>query len=487
MLRRIVFSLLWLAGTAGCCGTAEATITFSRGAVIALTNATSAGIQAIAVADLNHDGKADILSVQPADNAVNVYINDGTGAFGNPTAFPTAMNPVAVTTGDFNHDGNPDMAIVAQDGDVVTVYLGDGTGSFLLNGTSSPRDWPVDRAPLALVAADLNNDGFADLAILSDSSIHLLKSNGDGTFVAFSPPSISIGRGQSGAVAIAAGRLSSLRNFIDLAVSTASAVSVLLNNGDGTFGSPSFAATGLVNPQGLAIGEFDGDTHAPDTNPDIAVINGNDVSTTVIILQGNGAGQFTPYDTASVQASAECGSVAIVAVDLDGDGKQDLAVGSAGTVCGTTGQIQLYCQQTSADCVDTNPHAPPDAGGFQLQLPRGSLIGDVSALQSGDINGDGMPDLVAVESADLKAIKILINAGPSVAPTNTPAPSTPTGTPTASPTSPPSPNRNTTDSGDSCAIAPAQQHHWWTWTILPAIWIAIRLARRTLLYVPQRT
>ncbi len=476
-LRWILLSLVGGLGAAVWLGRAEASITFLRGALITLNGATSNGIQAIAVADLNHDGKADIIAVQPGDNAVAVYINDGTGAFPNLQTLPTAQNPVAVVTGDFNKDGIPDLAIVANDVDKVSVYMGDGSGNFV-----NPHDWDVDPAPVGIAAADFNGDGNTDLAVLSNSSIRILKSNGDGTFTDIG--SIPTGRGQTSAVAIVAGHLNSAHNYVDLAVSNATTVTAFFNNGDGTFATPAFAATGLASPQGLAIGEFDGDTHAADNNPDIAVINGNDINTTVTILQGNGAGQFTAYDTNTAFADAECGATALVAVDLDGDGKQDLAVGSAGDLCGTTGQIQLYCQQTSAVCADTSTHAISEAGGFQIQPLANARLGDVSALQSGDINGDGRPDLVAVEFPDLTTIKILLNVT-GVGPTDTPAPATPTGTPAASPTSTrvlsaatPTVAPTSVDSNDSCAISPAHRHDW-TWAMLPAIWIGGWFLRRS--------
>lgn len=429
-LPTILGSIVLSLGLAFWFGTAEAVIAFSRGSTISLNDVTSDGIQAIAVADVNRDGKADIIVVQPGIDMVAVYINDGMGAFPpNPITFGTNTTPVAVTTGDFNNDGKIDIAIVDTDADKVTTYLGDGTGNF-----TNPRDWDVDPSPIGIVAADFNNDLNADLAVLSDSSVHLLKSNGgsDGMFTDMG--SFPTGRGQSGAFAIAAGRISS-HNFNDLAVSNASTVTAYLNNGDGTFGSPFFAATSLTNPQGLVIGEFDGDTNTGDNNPDIAVINLTEPAT-VLILQGNGAGQFTTFDTSSL-ASAECGARALVSIDLDGDGKKDLAVASDNTSCGGgTGNVQLYCQQTSVACSETGQHSIPPAGGFQIQqAAAGVLLGDVTTVQSGDVDGDGHLDLVAVPAANLNTIRVLLNMGGSVVPTDTPSSGgTPTGTPAASPT-----------------------------------------------------
>jgi hypothetical protein len=146
------------------------------------------------------------------------------------------------------------------------VYLNNGSGNLI-----NPRDWFVDSSPVGIIAADFNNDLRDDLAVLSDDTVHLLKANSDGTFSDFSPASISTG--SSGNVAIAAGRINTSHNYVDLAISSAgsNSVSVLFGNNDGTFQSPFVivASPVLSNPQGLAIGEFDGDNA-----PDIAVISG---------------------------------------------------------------------------------------------------------------------------------------------------------------------------------------------------------------------
>jgi hypothetical protein len=212
---------------------------------------------------------------------------------------------------------------------------------------------------------------------------------------------------------------------------------VLFGNNDGTFQSPTVIQSGLSQPQGLAIGEFDVDSN---NNPDIAVISGIDVDTTVMILFQDNPGSFTASDTRSNQ-SAEIGSVAVVALDLDGDGKKDLAVGSLGQDNAPAGEVQLFCQQQSTVCLDQTAHASDTVANFQIQ-GNVAFTGTVTALQSGDLNGDGRPDLVAVDT-DIPAIKILINTTGQVTPTTpptvastTPQPTTATPTP-VSPTSTP--------------------------------------------------
>jgi hypothetical protein len=435
----VVFSVVlsWLALVLAA-RTAEARITFQAGpsSIDLSGDPPSDGVQAIAVADLNHDGKADLIVVHQASGDISVFLNSGSGAFNSPMVLSSDLSPIAVTTGDFDNDGNVDMAVVNDD-DTVTTYLGDSAGNF----TEPGNNYAVcgnDFGAVGVLAAHLDDDLYDDLAVLCDGSVYLLKSTGNGTFSAFSTPSINT-RG-SGNFAIAARRINSSHNYVDLAISSAGteSVTVLFGNNDGTFQSPFVIQSGLSNPQGLAIGQFYGDS-----NPDIAVISGTGIDATVDILEGDGAGGFTIQDTKST-SQAETGSDSIVALDLDGDGKTDLAVGSSDA---DFGLIALFCQQPSSVC---NDGANTVVANFQIQTIIGALNGLVTAIQSGDLNGDNKPDLVGLNS-DSSTIKILLNTtgsqtqtptpltSPSgtLQPTATPTPTVPTSTPTRTFTPPP--------------------------------------------------
>ena len=73
---------------------AEATITFQAGTSIDLSDdAPGDGVQAIAVADLNHDGKADLIVVHPDTGDISVFLNDGIGSFNLHTT--SELGPLA--------------------------------------------------------------------------------------------------------------------------------------------------------------------------------------------------------------------------------------------------------------------------------------------------------------------------------------------------------------------------------------------------------
>ena len=98
-----------------------------------------------------------------------------------------------------------------------------------------------------------------------------------------------------------------------------STVSILINNGDGTFRAHVDYATGK-SPAQVVVGDFNNDGKA-----DLAVANNGDQS--ISILLGNGDGTFRPrIDTVFPPYS---GTLSLSAYDLDNDGKLDIVVGPA--------------------------------------------------------------------------------------------------------------------------------------------------------------
>src|SRR5262249_5856339 len=165
------------------------------------------------------------------------------------------------------------------------------------------------------VAGDFNGDGRADLAVAgfdvftSASEVSVLLGNGDGTFP--TPVQNAVGNGPA---AIVAGDFNG-DGRVDLAVANSldSALSVLLGNGDGTFQPAQQYAVGL-QPIAIVAGDFNGDGRI-----DLAVVDiaSNDVS----ILLGNGDGTFQPAGDYSVGGAPDSLSEG----DFNGDARLCLA------------------------------------------------------------------------------------------------------------------------------------------------------------------
>lgn len=230
----------------------------------------------VAVADLNHDGKADIAAVGDDSydgvSALAVFLGNGDGTFAAPAGHNTTYNSFSnLVVADFNNDGIPDLA---DTGDNITVHLGRGDGTFrrpalfdgstsFLETTSGPRE--------SLAAADINQDGNLDILSLDYNT-----------------------------------------NILD----------VLLGNGDGTFQERSLFGTGPC-PKSIAVADLN-----HDGNLDVAVPDSCDNN--FVELAGNGAGNFVTRRSYSPRIQSQLSSVA--SGYLDSDNNLDLVVVDVGAI-----------------------------------------------------------------------------------------------------------------------------------------------------------
>ena len=103
------------------------------------TGTSATGPRAVASADINGDGKPDLVDVNKNENTVSVLLNTtavgaGTPTFATQQIFATGTSPVSVALADINGDGKPDM---------IVVNLTDNTVSVLLNTTSTGANVPT--------------------------------------------------------------------------------------------------------------------------------------------------------------------------------------------------------------------------------------------------------------------------------------------------------------------------------------------------------
>lgn len=125
----------------------------------------------VVVADLNSDGKPDILTADAAASTVGVLLNRGAGTFGPLRPYPTgpAQSLYGVSVADVNSDGKPDLMVTNTH--AANVLLGNGNGTFQ---PMTPYATGVTGASLAIAAADLNSDGRPDLVTANNLSISVL-------------------------------------------------------------------------------------------------------------------------------------------------------------------------------------------------------------------------------------------------------------------------------------------------------------------------
>jgi hypothetical protein len=108
----------------------------------------------VAVADLNGDGRSDLVTTNRGPNTVSVLLGNGDGTFGRrPTR--DGSDPRSVAVGDIDMDGLLDLAVTNLNSNTVSVLLGNGDGTFL-----AKRDFNSGaNATHSVAIADFNSDG----------------------------------------------------------------------------------------------------------------------------------------------------------------------------------------------------------------------------------------------------------------------------------------------------------------------------------------
>jgi flagellin len=337
--------------------------------------------QAVQLGDLNGDGILDLVTTGGSDafdGYATVRLGLGNGNFGSSTSYNSETNvSLAIALGDLNGDGILDLVTSGRsdtnDG-YATVRLGIGNGNFG-NSTSFLME---SRASSALALGDFNGDGVLDLltagytdAVTGSASIRL--GTGNGGFGA----ATSFATETSSSRGISVGDLNN-DGKLDLVTSGYSGgyATVRLGNGDGSFVAPtSYAMEGSRSP-GVGLGDLNGDGIL-----DLVTTGttGADGYSSVRLGTGNGSfGTATSY-------TAESGASNFLKLgDYNGDGYLDLA--TAGLSDSTDGYFSIRLGNGSGSFGSSTSYATESNRSMSLTV--------------GDINGDGVSDLVTAGYSD---------------------------------------------------------------------------------------
>ena len=369
-------------------GTFQAAVSYDTGGYLA---------SSVVVGDVNGDGKPDLIVANQSAavfesnyGSVGVLLGKGDGTFRPVQNYAINGGPAfAVTVADVNRDGKPDLLVANGN---VAVLLGDGNGTF----QAAPNYAEAVGSP-SVAAADVNGDDKPDIleAYCDDSNctgeVGVLLGKGNGTF---RPPGQAYATGGSSPQAIVVADVNDdnkpdllvLNQCISSTDCATGSIGVLLGKGDGTFQPVQTIDPGGGYTVSMAVADVNGDG-----KPDLLVANyyssiNQPSNAMVMVLLGNGNGTFQP---AVSYYAGGVGADSIEVADVNGDGKPDLLVANdcvSPSDC-TTGVVGVLLGNRD--------------GTFQpaVSYNLGERYPDAGSLAVGDINGDGKLDLIVANGS----------------------------------------------------------------------------------------
>lgn len=286
--------------------------------------------QDIAIGDVTGDGKPDIAVVSKDSNMVTVFRNTRVGnsiSFNQKVSFQTGLSPKGISLADIDRDGRLEIVVTNEGENTVSVFKNTVTP---LGGVSynNKIDFPSGASPRSIVAEDIDNDGLADIvtANYGGNNFSVLRNTSSGGSISFdSKVDFTTGAGPQD---------------IKVADIDADGINdvIVTNNGSGTLsvlkntsssGSVSFAtsvdATTGIGPINVAVGDIDGDG-----SPDLAVTNTG--SNSISVFKNNSTIGTVSLEP-KVDFTALSAPIGVAVGDFDGDGKSDLGATNDNAFC----------------------------------------------------------------------------------------------------------------------------------------------------------
>ena len=286
-------------------------------------------------------------------------------------------HPNIVTVSDINQDRNPDILVANGESANFSVYLGDGKGGFV-QAAGSP--FAAGPEPNDIAVADFNGDGNPDVVVPNHGvkSVAVLLGNGKGQF-SFAPGSPFSVENRPHPHGVAVADFNGDKKP-DIAVDSwgENKVLVLFARGDGTFQNPGVKFdVGQMPYQRLRAGDLNSDGNAD-------LVTSNFEGKSVSVLFGDGHGSFTRRDF-----SVPPDPFGVAIADVNGDGHPDIALAhySGEGTDPSKNALSVMLGDGKGNFL------PAKGSPFQVGNYPGTLA-------AGDLNGDGIADLVLPNEID---------------------------------------------------------------------------------------
>ncbi len=332
----------------------------------------------VRTADFNGDGKQDVV-VSNDNGKVTLLLGKGDGSFLAPRTIATLAGAPPIAIGDFNRDGRQDVAISSYATSSVKIYLGHGDGTF-----AAPVSVAAGAPTSFIESADINGDHNLDLVVMTAKNVLVLLGNGNGTF----QKPIATADQNSGLIAVGDVNRDGHPDVITTSGTTGN-VQVFLGQGNGKFRAlPAFFESSL--PTQLVLADLNGDGKLDLVSGQFGA---NFFSVDAVFLQrGNGDGTFG----SPVALPAGYAGVSMTAVDLNGDGRLDLAVANA-----FSNSVSVLLNKGGGQFAPVSKYSTRN-------IPTDLASAIPGLLASADFNGDKRPDLI-VGTSD--GVQPLLNLG----------------------------------------------------------------------------
>ena len=349
--------------------------------------APTSTVGAVAAADVDGDGRLDIVAVEGGTKTIVFMLQTAPGQFDVLRFLDERLGePRDVAVSDLDGDGDQDVVVVTRAPSRVALFFQEGDLDFIAN-RQFIRDDSVFSEPSAVVAADLDGDGDVDLAIADGSG------STDAITIFYrgdAPAGATCGAVQAGYTPCSFGGAQAARDIAlarvdddgpaDLITAHTDGLTVFYAGGDGIFDQRIVQAITGFDLDSVTVADVNGDS-----TPDLVGVGRVDAG--LIAAEQVTPESFEATFPAGIDPTLFITPTIIEAADLDGNGRMDLVIADGGGPLFSGSLVACLADSSgvfSCDLVETSRNT-----GIVDAVPSG--------LEVADLDGDGLYDLISGE------------------------------------------------------------------------------------------